>query len=173
MKRTVLILFVFVLAPMAAAGQSAAQSPIEKLGAYLGRWEGSGEMVNSAYSQAGKNSGVTTCNWSPNHGFLVCDQTVQLPGGTQNDLSLYTYNESDNTYAFFGHSRNDRNTRSPKLTIEGNIWTYSNEFDDGAKHIRMRTINEFKSATSLVWKAEYTEDGTHWTLMGSGTMTRK
>jgi len=174
MKRNILLIIVvtIVAAQIAIGRQNATQSPIEKLGAFVGKWEGTGEMVNSSYSQAGKNSGETNCNWSPSHGFLICDQTVHLPTGTQNDLSLYTYNESDKAYAFFGHSRNDRNTRSPKLTIEGNVWTYSNEFDDGAKHIRMRTINEFKSASLVVWRAEYSEDGTHWTAMGSGSMNR-
>jgi hypothetical protein len=163
-----------ILASHLAIGQqNGATAPLEKLGAFVGKWQGSGEMVNSAYSQAGKNSGETNCSWSPSHGFLICDQTVHLPSGTQNDLSLYTYNESDKSYAFFGHSRNDRNTRSPRLTIEGNIWTYANEFDEGSKHIKMRTVNEFKSPSLMLWRAEYSEDGTHWTSMGSGSMTRK
>src|SRR5258708_2747451 len=167
------VLLVFVLVPLAMGQetkQPATQSPVEKLGAFIGKWEGTGEMVNSPFSKGGKNSGETNCAWSPNHGYLVCDQIVHLPEGTQNDLSLYTYNESDKSYAFFGHSRNDRNVRTPKLTIEGNIWTYFVEFDDGPKHMRIRTVNEFKSASLVTWRSEFSEDGTNWTAMGSGSM---
>ena len=58
------------------------------------------------------------------HGFLP-------DGTTQNDLSIYTYNETDRSYAFYGSSRNNSRVRTPKLTIEDKRWTYSGEFEDG------------------------------------------
>src|SRR5258706_2240690 len=80
--------------------------PTSTLGAFLGMWEGKGASKDSAYSKAGPNSAQTNCNWSPNHGFLVCDQIVHLPDGvTQNDLSIYTNNETDHSYAFYGLSK--------------------------------------------------------------------
>ena len=118
--------------------------PTSTLGAFLGMWEGKGASKDSAYSKAGPNSAQTNCNWSPNHGFLVCDQIVHLPDGvTQNDLSIYTYNETDHSYAFYGLSRNNSRVRTPKLTIEDKRWTYSGEFEDNGKKIRFRTINDF------------------------------
>lgn len=146
---------------------------VDALGAYLGVWEGKGVSKDTPYSKAGNSSAQTNCNWSPNRGFLVCDQIVHTPAGTtQNDLSIYTYNEKDHTYAFFGLSRNDSHARTPKLTIDGKRWTYSGQFDDGAKHIQFRTVNDFTSAATVTYRAEYSEDGTHWTTMSEGTSTK-
>ena len=167
MKRTKLtILLAMCTSPIYA--------DVNALGAFLGMWEGKGTSKDSAYSKAGPNSAQTNCNWSPNHGFLVCDQIVHLPDGvTQNDLSIYTYNETDHSYAFYGLSKNNSRVRTPKLTIEEKRWTYSGEFEDHGKKIRFRTINDFTSPTTVTYRAEYSEDGTHWTLMSEGTNTRR
>ena len=168
-----LILVVSQLTTAQEIKQPTTGLPVEKLGAFVGKWNGKGELVNSAYSKAQTVSAETDCNWSANHGFLICDQTVHLTDGNQNDLSVYTYNEKDHSYAFFGHSRNDSQVRTPKLTIEGNFWTYFTEFDDGPKHIRIRTINEFKTPSLVTYRTEFSEDGTNWKPMGSGSMTRE
>ncbi len=166
MKNISVVIFLALASSLQAAG-------IDALGAFLGMWEGKGTSKDSAYSKAGTNSAQTNCNWSPNHGFLVCDQIVHLPEGTtQNDLSIYTYNETDRSYAFFGLSRNNSRVRTPKLTIEDKRWTYSGEFEDNGKKIRFRTVNDFTSATTVTYRAEYSEDGTKWSLMSEGTNTR-
>ena len=110
-------------------------------------------LGDSAYSKAGPNSAQTNCNWSPNHGFLVCDQIVHLPdGATQNDLSIYTYNETDHSYAFYGLFQNNSRVRTPKLTIEDKRWSYSGEFEDNGKKIRFRTINDFTTPATVTFR---------------------
>jgi len=110
MKKTSLIIF---LAMYPCLSQVAKQGN-DVLSAFLGKWEGKGTSKDSAYSKAGPSSAQTNCNWSPNRGFLVCEQTVHLPDGTtQNDLSIYTYNEPDHSYAFYGLSRNNLRVRTP------------------------------------------------------------
>jgi hypothetical protein len=158
-----------------ASRQAQAPAPrkeIEKLDAFVGEWTASGAMKDTAYSKAGPGSSRFTCAWAPNHGFLVCDQLIDLADGVANSLTIYTYNEKDNAFAFLAVSRNDPRPRTPKLKIEGKVWTYSGEFDDGIKHIQVRTTNEFTSATTLVWRSEYSEDGAKWTVMGQGSDTR-
>src|SRR5260221_13744775 len=86
----------------------------------------------------------------------------------KNDLSIYTYNETDHSYAFYGLSRNNSRVRTPKLTIEEKRWTYSGEFEDNGKKIRFRTINDFTTPATVTYRAEYSEDGAHWTLMSEG-----
>lgn len=165
--------FMVLAAAMLLAQPAKTPAGLDALGAYLGVWEGKGAAKDTAYSKAGNSSATTNCNWSPNHGYLVCDQTVHTPEGTtQNDLSIYTYNEKSQSYAFFGLSRNQDRARTPKLVIEGNRWTYSGGFDDGAKHIQFRTVNNFTSPTTVTYRAEYSDDGVHWTTMSEGTSTR-
>jgi hypothetical protein len=155
------------------AQAQAATTGLEKLSAFQGQWTSKGQMRDSKFSKVGSNSANTTCSWSTNHGYLTCDQLVQTSDAPENDLSVYSYNEKDHSYLFFGLSRGDRDARTPRLTIDGNLWTYLGGFDqkDG-KHISFRTTNTFTSPTSVVWRSEFSDDGTNWTLMGEGTETR-
>ncbi|MGH9430867.1 MAG: hypothetical protein ACRD3T_04935 [Terriglobia bacterium] len=151
---------------------AASASPLEALGAYLGQWSGDGRMLDTAYSKAADIGAITDCSWSPSHGFLICDQKIHTPAGPSEDVSIYTYNEKDHEYEFFGLSRNSREVRTPKLTIQGNRWIYSSQFTDQGKHVQFRTTNDFTSATTLTFKTEFSLDGTHWTLMLAGTSHR-
>ena len=158
-----------------ASGPQAAPAPdgLNKLGAFVGTWKSEGEMKDSAYSKAQPNiTSEFTCQWSPNHGFMVCDQEVRSPNGINNDLSIYTFDESKHEYRFFGFGRNDARVRTPALTIEGNTWVYLGGFEDGSKHVRFRTTNVFTSQGHVRWRSEYSEDGSQWTLMGEGTDIR-
>jgi hypothetical protein len=151
-----------------------AKREIEKLGMFLGRWDTTGEMKDTPFSKARtKSHDEMTCDWTPRHGFLVCDQMIHTPAGTRNDLSIYTYNEKERSFGFFGISRDDAEARTTKLTIQGNVWTYWDEADEAGKHIQFRTTNTFQSPATVVWRSEYSEDGAHWILMGEGTDTRK
>jgi hypothetical protein len=146
---------------------------LEKLGVFVGHWKTTGEMKETAYSHARvKSSDEMTCNWSTNHAFLICDQLIHAADGLRNDLSIYTYNDRERVYAFFGLSRNDAQARTTKLTIEDDLWTYWDEDDDAGKHIRFRTTNKFVSPTTMMWRSEYSQDGTRWILMGEGIDTR-
>ncbi|HZS43830.1 MAG TPA: hypothetical protein VFC63_01900 [Blastocatellia bacterium] len=155
------------------AQQGAAGSPLDKLSAYIGKWQSKGVTLDTPYSKAGTNGAETNCVWSQNRGYMVCDQLVHTADGPSNDLSIYTYNPTDNSFSFFGLSRNDAHARTPKLTIEGNLWTYSGGFDNkDGKHISFRTVNDFKSRDLVTYVTEYSEDGQHWIQMGSGSSTR-
>jgi len=134
MKKISLMIFLAMYPSSHLCLAQVAKQGNDVLSAFLGKWEGKGTSKDSAYSKAGPNSAQTNCDWSPNRGFLVCEQIVHLPDGTtQNDLSIYTYNETDHSYAFYGLSRNNSNVRTPKLTIEDKRWTYSGEFENNGK----------------------------------------
>jgi hypothetical protein len=142
---------------------------IDQLGAFLGHWRTTGEMRETNYSKARKKSDdEMTCQWTPNHGFLICDQLIHKPQGVENELSIYTYDEKDHSYAFFGVGREDKEARTTKLTIQHRVWTYSDESVEGGKHVQFRTVNRFVSPKEVTWRSEYSEDGSHWILMGEG-----
>jgi len=174
MKRrlTATTIFLFIIA-FTSGLFAQDRSPLEKLGAFAGKWESKGKSLDTPYSKAGTSSAETNCSWSANHGYLVCDQTVHTSDETSNDLSIYTYNAADKSFSFFGLSRNDSHVRTPKLAIEGSLWTYSGGFDNKeGKHISFRTVNEFKSRDLVTYVSEYSEDGQHWVQTGSGSSTR-
>jgi hypothetical protein len=141
----------------------------DTLGMFLGHWRTTGEMKETPYSKARRKSDdEMTCQWMPNRGFLICDQLIHRPQGIGNELSIYTYNEKDHNYAFFGIGREDKEARTTKLTIQDNVWTYADEADEAGRHVQFRTLNTFISPKEVTWRSEYSEDGAHWILMGEG-----
>jgi hypothetical protein len=176
-KKCSFVAILLLCSAAAAAFVPAGQKPSEnkeiaKLGAFLGKWNTTGEMKDTPYSKASAPASITDCNWSANRGFLICDQRIQTAAGVRNDLSIYTYNEKNREFAFFGVSRDDPEPRATKLTIEGDLWTYSSDETDGSKRIHFRTTNQFTSPDTVVWRSEYSEDGSHWILMGEGKDAR-
>jgi hypothetical protein len=156
-----------------AAPTPTPDTELDKLSAFVGHWTLSGELKDAATGKPTiKLSSDLTCNWSANHGFLLCDQVIHLPDGTQNDLSVYTYSEKDHAFQFFGITRGNKDARTTKVTIDGNLWTYSSTDTNGAKHIEYRTTNRFTTASNVNWRSEYSEDGTHWITTAEGTDVR-
>jgi hypothetical protein len=153
--------------------QVSADSALERLGAYLGEWDGTGTMKATPYSQAGTVSAKTTCEWSPNHDFFVCDQLTQTPDGPGADLSVYTYDPTSGAYVFYELSRAGGRVRQPHLSIRDSTWTYEGSFTDrNGKHVKTRTVNVWTSPTVVTYTVEYSTDGTHWVEMGAGKAVR-
>ena len=156
-----------------AAHRSRAPQALEALAPFRGEWEGSGETYATPYSTPGASRVRTSCEWTANRGFLLCDQMIHHDGRTSNDLSIYTYDDSSRAYQFFGVSRGVSRVRTPGLTIAGRTWTYASEFDDRAgAHVRIRTVNDVQD-TVITYHTEYTTDGrARWVLMGKGASHR-
>src|SRR6185503_19575024 len=52
-----------------AAQKTAVDAPVEKLGAFLGKWHTEG-----TFSNGGNVSSELECRWSPQRGYLICEQ---------------------------------------------------------------------------------------------------
>ncbi len=168
-----LLLVAALNAPASAVRPPTPDNELDKLSAFVGHWTLSGELKDAATGKTTmKLSSDLTCNWSANHGFLLCDQIIHLPDGTQNDFSVYTYSEKDHAYQFFGITRGNKDARTTKLTIDGNLWTYFSSDTSGGKNVQYRTTNRFTTASKVEWHSEYSEDGTHWTTTAEGTDAR-
>ncbi len=66
---------------------------------------------------------------------------LHRPSGTRNDLSIYTYNESEKSYNSQAFDRSGTPRATP-LTIEGSLWSYLRRRTKGKK-IHIKTINDF------------------------------
>jgi hypothetical protein len=152
----------------AAVGQERGARQLDRL---IGTWQSTGTFVDSAYSKAGPASAKTTCAWSGDGFFLICQQDVVMSGTPEHNVAIYTYDAAAQKYHFYnvGISR----ANSTDITVSDTAITYSQGFTDGAKHVLTRTLNVWDSPASYSWRAEYSFDGgAHWTLIGSGKTTR-
>jgi hypothetical protein len=141
-----------------------------------GKWVGEGSMVDSDFSKAMKVSGVTTCGWSPDHVFVICDQAVTVDAKPGRELSIYGYDPEAGKFHFYGTSPSDDKARSMELVVleNGSRLEYRNTDEIKGKPVRFRTVNVFRDDDHAEWWTEYsTDDGQHWTRMGQGKESRQ
>ena len=154
-----------------AAASPAPGGGLAELDRLTGTWDGTGTFVDGPYSKAGTARATTTCAWSDDRIFLICQQSVMLDGKPDHDVAIYTYDAATGKYHFYSIGVARANTTT--LTVSGNTITYSDSFTDGSKHVLTRTLNVWDAPQSYAWRSEYSLDGgTHWLPMGSGRSTR-
>lgn len=172
-KLTFTICLLCSLLPAADAAKPSA----DVLGRWVGgKWTGDGKLVDSDYSKAMAVGGVTNCDWSPDHIFVVCDQNNTINGKAARDLSIYSFDAEKGTYQMFGMSPGSARPRMTELTIspDHNRWEYLGKTDISGKQVEFRTVNVFHDNDHVDWWSEYSsDDGAHWVKMGEGKETRQ
>jgi len=141
-----------------------------------GKWVGDAQFLDTDYSKASTGGGVSTCSWSPDHIFVVCDQDVKDNGTSMRFLSVYAFDPKTSTYHFFGLSPDGDRPRTGEVSIsgDGTRWEYLTKTTIKEKPVWFRTINQFKGADQVDWWSEYsTDEGQHWTRTGGGKETRQ
>jgi len=141
-----------------------------------GKWVGDGQFVDSAYSKANKSSATSTCAWSPDHIFVICDQDINFGGMPLRDLSIYTFAPKTGKFYFYGVSLGQEMPRHTGLDItdNGGRWVYSSTDDIKGKSVQFRTTNQFHGNDTVEWWSEYSSDGGKtWTKTGSGKEVRE
>ncbi|HEX8894796.1 MAG TPA: hypothetical protein VF783_15815, partial [Terriglobales bacterium] len=101
MKRVLPVLVLFSSLPLFAADKANADALNRWVG---GKWPLEGKMLDTDYSKAVTVSGVSNCGWSPDHVFLICDQSLVEDGKPSRELSVYVYDPEKETFHFFGLS---------------------------------------------------------------------
>jgi len=167
-----------IAALLLAGFASAADKPgAEVLGRWVGgKWPLEGKMLDTDYSKATTVTGVSNCGWSPDHIFMLCDQSLMVNGKPDRDLSVYVYDPEKSEYHFYGLSPTGDKPRSTDLVIspDGNHWEYRSKHEANGKTVLFHTINEFRNPDLIEWWSEYsTDDGQHWTKMGGGSEKRE
>ena len=173
MKRILFLLVLFCCLPSLAADKANADVLNRWVG---GKWPLEGKMLDTDYSKALTVTGVSTCGWSPDHIFMICDQSLLEDGKPSRELSVYAYDPEKETFHFYGMSPTGERPHSTDLSIspDGNHWVYSNQHESNGKTVQFRTINEFRNSDYIEWWSEYSTDGgSHWIKMGGGSEKRQ
>jgi hypothetical protein len=80
-------------------------APIDQLDRFAGTWQTQGTFLATPYSKAATASGTTTCAWSNDHLFMICQQTVTLGETLDHDVTIYSYDETAKAYHFLQRAR--------------------------------------------------------------------
>lgn len=141
-----------------------------------GKWVTDAHFLDTDYSKAGTGGGISTCAWSPDHIFVICDQDVNDNGTAMRFLSVYSFDPKTGAYHFFGFSPEGGRPRTGDVNIsaDGTHWEYLTKTEIKDKPVWFRTINQFKSNDQVDWWSEYSTDaGQHWTKTGGGLEKRE
>lgn len=81
-------------------GADARPAALDLLDKLVGTWQSSGTFVDSAYSKVGTATATTTCAWSADRYFLICQQSVMMGAKATHDVAIYTYDDAAHAYKF-------------------------------------------------------------------------
>jgi hypothetical protein len=169
--------WLFVIASAAALYAADATPGADVLNRWVGgKWVGSGQFVESGFSKANKSSAVTTCVWSPDHIFVICDQDINLGGTPMRDLSIYAFAPQTNKFHHYAVSLSQEKPRNSALDISENDdrWVYSSIDHIKGKSVAFRTVDQFRGADTVLWRSEFSTDGgRNWTKTGEGKESRQ
>lgn len=155
---------VFVSIKPAASQDS---DPASKLDIWAGRWTYHAKNYETPYSHAYTYDGTAVCNWSPNHGFMVCDflNRNPEPGAPVNDLAIFSYNPGTKAFSRVGIFKESK-PFPQQVTIDGNTWTTSAELPYKGKTFVYRDVYVFQSSEKRTTTTQISADnGKTWTTV--------
>ena len=173
MKKLGIVMMFAMMVGVAGAADKAGNEALDRW--VGGTWPLEGKMLKTDYSEASTVTGVSKCGWSPDHIFMICDQSLLVDGKPDRDLSAYVYDAEAGKFHFYGLSPKGDRPRSTDLVIspDGNHWEYQSTAEIKDKKVKFRTINEFRNPDYIEWWSEFSTDaGQHWTKMGGGSEKR-
>ncbi|MDT8067603.1 MAG: hypothetical protein ROO76_05485 [Terriglobia bacterium] len=139
---------------------------------FLGHWEGRGTFYDTKLSKAGTVKSKGDCEWSPQRGYMICEQTIiEDPGGTHGQLTVFAPMEKPDEVRYATLNGAAAPT-SGVVSIHGNAWTFSGEHTRDGVTTKIRTTNTFEGDREK-FQVEYSQDGgAHWTTMLDGEQHR-
>ena len=137
---------------------------LRKLDVFVGVWRG--EATDSA--NAGKISAINTCRWSPNGGFLIADQAVNMNGTERNNLSIYSYNPGTDDYTLTLVGIPGSAPFTVPIAYSGDTLIYHGAYTDNGRRHYTRTLNIFTSPDRYTYLIQSSEDSVHWQTNGEG-----
>lgn len=154
-KATVIMISAcLLLALLVQAVAKAQDDPVEKLGAFLGKWQTEGTFANRT-----KVRSELECRWSPQLHYLICEQQVTMGNNVTDQLTVYGYDAKSGKYSYSSFQGNGAPPSTGTLEIKGNVWIYNSSFENKGKRTDILTTNEFTDSKTEQFKVAISEDG--------------
>lgn len=138
---------------------------IDAIRAYEGTWDITIDHLDTAQSKASHDKSTLHNDCWKSGGYFACNQYVN---GESKVLLVFTYDESKRVYTSYQIPPGGAEPGSGKLIIEGNVWTYPWQVDEGGKTTYFRVVNTFQGPDTIEFRQEFSTDNSHWTLMAKG-----
>ena len=136
MKLVIAILMLCTYLPLWAVDKANADVLDHWVG---GTWPLEGKMLDTEFSKALTVTGVSNCGWSPDHVFMICDQSLLEDGKPSRELSVYGFDPDKGMFHFYGLSPEGGRPHSSEVVIsaDGNDWEYQNKAEIKGKMVHL------------------------------------
>lgn len=173
--RSLPVLFLATLIFAASIGaatpaRSQTADPRGKPGMWIGRWNYSGQIYKTPYSDPHSDSGTGVCKWSPDNAYVICDYFSNDP--PHDDISVLTYSASAKGYTQV-EVHQDRPPTAEKVTLRGNTWIASHDVPNNGKPLVVRTVFAFLTPDKYTTTVQVSADQARtWTTIIQTTSTK-
>lgn len=174
MRRTTYLVGALLAAPSLAVAQphpSRRSAQVEKLGYYVGTWEGHGETKASPFGTAGKLSSKMTCSWFSGGFQVVCKGEETGPSGKRAFLNILAYDGKAKAYTEYSVSSFGETEYDEGGSLTGGKLTFVIR-DAGGKATTLRYTEDHLSPVLMSYTAEVSIRGGAPSVLATGKIRR-
>ena len=181
MRRLLNVLSTCVVISVAGALSAAAQSPQAakpgpehaRLGYFVGKWTGEGEVKPGPMGPGGKFTSSDDCDWFQGHFSVVCHSEGKMPAGPSKSIGILGYSPEEKVYTYYGVDNTNMTMASvPKGTLQGKTWVYNDEGMMGGKKFKTRVTIKETSPTEYSFAMEMQGPDGKWMPMMESKNTK-
>jgi hypothetical protein len=163
MKRAFNVIAAYAVVSVAGLQLVAAQAPQApkpgpehaRLGYFVGKWTGEGEMKPGPMGPGGKMTSSDTCEWFEGRFSVICRSEGTSPMGPTKSIGILGYSPEEKVYTYYGVDNTNMTMASvPRGTVRGDTWTYTDEATMGGQKVRSRVTIKEVSPTSYTFTME-------------------
>ena len=162
----------FVAPSLAVAGPPGRGPEVQKLGYYIGTWEGHGATKAGPFGPAGKLSSKMTCGWFTGRFQVLCRGEERGPGHVRNFLNILTYDEAKKAYTEYSISSMGESEYDQNGTLVDGKLTYLIHQDIGGKSAHFRYTEDHVSPDMMTYRAEVSLAGAPWRDLAEGKIRK-
>ena len=161
---------VALAAPQAAAPQPSPEAA--RLGYFVGEWTSEADIHPGPMGAGGKATGLSKCHWLEGNFFVSCMDESSTPMGKMSGLGVMGYDAAKKVYTWSGFN-NMGQAETATGTLSGKTWTYVGQNDINGKTMKTRYTIVETSPTAYTFKFEAMTEGSAWTTVIDGRVTKK
>jgi hypothetical protein len=145
----------------------------QRLGYFVGKWTGEGEMKPGPMGPGGKITASDTCEWFEGRFAVVCHSEGTSPMGPMKSIGILSYSPEEKVYTYYGVDNTPMTMASvPRGTVQGNTWTYTDEGMMGGQKMKTRVTIKEVSPTSYTFSMEMQGPDGKWMPMMESKNTK-
>ncbi len=144
----------------------------QRLAFFVGKWKAEGTMAENPFMPAGKFTSSDICEWFEGKFAVVCRSQGKGPMGPTKGLFIMSYSLEEKVYLYYGLDNSPMAMAAvPRGTVEGDLWTYTDESKMGGQVVKSRyTLKLAKASYDFMWEM-LGPDG-QWKKLLEGQATR-